>query len=465
MALWQAVLFALMLSALLGIVWQQINNYTESELRDQVAAEMTRLRQAAMSGTLPAQLRQRLSGHVVSSEYYLLTDARQHLIMGNLHYRPTTPGWQVVPLESAVGKDQNDADQVHLLVTHLADGRWLVVGRDNRSLVELGEVLSYSFIELGILAIVLVLLSGGLVGWRYFHRIDTLGARAEGILEGRGELPLIGSGCGDEIDRLAARLNQMLERTRVLMEGMRQVSSNIAHDLRTPLNTMRQRLEASLTENDGDSVPKFVVTQAIDDVDGIQATFRALLRIASVEARQRRSGFEQVELSGLFEHVAETYRPVAEDSGHPFHADIGAGVQMHGDQALLAQSLANLIENALHHTPIGTHIVLGLRQCGGGWMAWVADNGPGIPVGSRQHVLGRFVRLESGRSSPGNGLGLALVAAVADLHGIELTLEDADPGLRVQLQCVERPVSDGVTGRCFAVNKSRPKLCSPVAPA
>lgn len=465
MALWQAGLFALMLSALLGVVWQQINHYAESELRDQVAGEVNSLLQAAAVGTLPAQLQRRLSGHVARSEYYLLTDARQRSIVGNLHYRPAIPGWQLVPLEGAIGKDHSDADQVHLLVTHLTDGRWLVVGRDNRSLAELGEVLSHSFIELGVLAIVLVLLSGGLVGWRYFHRIDTLGARAERVLEGGHELPLIGSGRGDEIDRLAARLNRMLERMRVLMEGMRQVSNNIAHDLRTPLNTMRQRLEASLTGNDADHVPKSVVTQAIEDADDIQATFRALLRIASVEARQRRSGFEPVDLTALFEQVAEIYRPVAEDNGHPFAADIATGVHVLGDRALLAQGLVNLIENALHHTPGGARIALDLRRCAGGWVGSVTDNGPGIPAQSRQHVLGRFVRLESSRSTPGNGLGLALVAAVVDLHGLVLTLNDADPGLRVELQCVECLVEDRAASRGGAVNTSRPKLCSPVAPA
>ncbi|MEY2152022.1 sensor histidine kinase [Rhodanobacter sp. 115] len=447
MAMWQAGLFALMLTALLGVVWQKINHYAESELHDEVVGEVSNLRQAAASGTLPARLRRQLSGHVAASEYYLLTDARQQLIEGNLHYRPTAPGWQIVPLEGAIGADHSDADQVHLLVTHLADGRWLVVGRDNRSLIELGEVLSQSFIELGVLAIALVLLSGGLVGWRYFHCIDTLGARAERVLEGNHELPLIGSGRGDEIDRLATRLNQMLARTQVLMAGMQQVSNNIAHDLRTPLGTLRQRLEASLTRNETGDIPKSVVNQAIDDVDGIQATFSALLRIASVETKQRHSGFDLVDLSALFEHVAETYRPVAEDDGYPFSSDIAAGVQMHGDRSLLTQSLANLIENALHHTPKGTRIVLSLRRCAGGWLGSVTDHGQGIPAALHRHVLGRFVRLESSRSTPGNGLGLALVVAVADLHGIVLQLKDAVPGLRVELQYVERPPRGRLTRR------------------
>ncbi|TAL87632.1 MAG: HAMP domain-containing histidine kinase [Rhodanobacter sp.] len=433
MALWQAGLFALLVSILLGIVWQQINRYTEGELRDQVASEMLSLRTADLDRKLRLQLQQQMAGHAGGSAYYLLSDASGHLIIGNLHYRPRAVGWHVVPLQGAIGKDRGDADQVHLLVTHLPDGRWLVLGRDNRSVIELGEMLTHAFIELGLFAITLVLLSGSLVSWRYLHRVDALGVSAERILEGERELPLSGSGRGDEIDRLATRFNRMLQRMRVLMEGMRQVSNNIAHDLRTPLSMMRQRLETSLLEAPGKTVPASVVHQTIADVDSIQATFRALLRIADVEARQRRSGFEQVDLSALFEHVAETYRPVAEDSDHLFHAEIAGGVHLHGDRALLAQMLANLIENALHHTPAGSSISVRLRNQHGIVTGRIVDNGAGIPAQARDDVLKRFVRMDSSRSAPGAGLGLSLVAAVCDLHGIKLVLGDARPGLIVDL--------------------------------
>jgi len=434
MALWQAGLFALMLSSLLGIVWQQINRYAEGELRGQVVNEMAGLRQSDLEGTLLPRLHQLIAGHVGGSAYYLLTDNNEQPIIGNLRYDPRAPGWHVLPLKGATGRDGSDADQVHLLVVHLADGRWLVLGRDNRSVIELGEVLAHAFIELGLFAISLVLLSGGLLSWRYLHRIDSLGARAEQVLEGEHELPLIGSGRGDEIDRLAGRLNRILERMRVLMEGMRQVSNNIAHDLRTPLSMMRQRLETSLMNSDEGTVPAGVLSQAIDDVDGIQATFRALLRIASVEARQRRSAFDRIDLSALFEDVAGTYRPVAEDNEHRFHTNIAAGAELYGDRALLAQMLANLIENALHHTPPGSTIRVTLLRQQGSVIGRVADDGAGIPGEARNEVLKRFVRLESSRSTPGAGLGLPLVAAVCTLHGIELILGDAQPGLLVELR-------------------------------
>lgn len=441
MALWQAALFALLGAALLGIVWLRINDYAQDELRGKVATEMASLRQADADGTLVVQLRQRLAVLPAGPDYYLLTDAQQRVMAGNLRYRPVAVGWHVLPLRGAIGKDSSDAGQVHLYVAHFPDGRWLVVGRDNRSVVELGEVLGDSFIDVGGLAIVLMLLGGGWASWRYLRRIDALGVRAERVLEGALELPLVGSGRGDELDRLAARLNRLLERMQVLMEGMRQVSNDIAHDLRTPLARTRQRLEASLADGMDATRLRQTIGEAVGDIDDLLATFRALLRIASVEARQRHSGFEMIDLSALFVDIAEIYRPVAEDSGHPFEAHIAAGQRVHGDRALLTQMLVNLVENALHHTPMRSHLRLELQVQAGLVIGRVTDRGPGIPPESHAKVLKRFVRLDSSRNLPGAGLGLALVAAISDLHGIGLVLRDAMPGLMVELRFPDTCVS------------------------
>lgn len=430
MALWQAALFMLLAAALLGVVWQRVNVYAAYELHDKVATELASLRQADADGTLLIQLRQRLLQHPQGPDYYLLADSRGTDLLGNLRYHPARLGWQSVPLRHAVGRDSSDADRVQLFVTRLAHGRWLAVGRDNRQVVELGEVLGKSFIELCALAIALVLLSGGLASWRYLRRIDALGEQAERILEGATSITLRGSGRGDEIDRLARRLNRLLNRVHALMQGLRQVSQDIAHDLRTPLTRTRQQLEASLEAHPGD-VPRAAVTRAINEVDAALETFAALLRIASIEARQRRSGFVRVELSAIVGEVLDIYRPVAEDSGHTLAASITAGLTGHADRALLVQMLANLLDNALTHTPAGTSVYVTLSTQDSRPLLRISDSGPGIPAADLDRVVQRFVRLDRSRSTPGSGLGLSLVAAICDLHGIALSLADAHPGLEL----------------------------------
>ena len=434
LALLQALLFAVFAAALLGVVWRGVNAYAEAQLLDTVRAEVAGLQLAAADATLIKQLQLRMALMPLGPNYFLLTDAGGRRVLGNLRYRPTTRGWHTVPLLGALGADHSDADRVHLFAQRLPDGRWLVVGSDNRSVVELGEVLSGGFLDVGGVAVLLVLISGGLASRRYLKRIDALGEQAERILEGERDVVIRERGRGDEFDRLAGRLNRLLARMQVLMEGMRQVSNDIAHDLRTPLARLRQHLETGLAEAPASSPLRRTVEQALIEVDRLLATFRAMLRIASVEARQRRAGFESVDLSQLFADIAETYRPVAEDRGQRLQASVLAGQRLHGDRTLLAQLLANLVENALHHTPPGSRITLGLAPTPHGLVGRVEDDGPGIPAAARTRVLGRFVRLDSSRSTPGDGLGLALVAAVADLHGIRLTLGDAQPGLRVELR-------------------------------
>jgi signal transduction histidine kinase len=473
LALLQALLFAAFAVVLLGLVWQGVNDYAEAQLHDAVKAEMASLLQAAGDGTLTAQLQQRMAVMPVGPNYYVLSDSRGQRLLGNLTYQPSQPGWHTVALHGALGEDSADADSVRLLATRLTDGRWLVAGSDNRSIIELGEVLGERFLDIGGITILLVLVSGGLVSRRYLKRIDALGERAERILEGEQGLVISSSGRGDEFDRLAARLNRLIARMHGLMDGLRQVANDIAHDLRTPLTHLRQRLEAGLDEAPDPAPLRDTVEQAVIEVDRLLATFRAMLRIASVEARQRQGGFEELDLTLLFVDIADIYRPVAEERGQQLQAAIEAGHHLRGDRALLAQMLANLIENALHHTPPGTCIQLGLKSSHQRLTGYIADNGPGIPAEARTRVLGRFVRLDSSRATPGDGLGLALVAAVADLHDIKLLLADAEPGLLVQLEFardadqgpVDRRANPTPVIERAAVNTSAPNRRNCGAPA
>ena len=318
-------------------------------------------------------------------------------------------------------------------MTPLPGGGLLVVGADTHPREELLEWIVTAFSWAAGTAIAVALAGGLALGLGMSRRVEAVNFAAARIIDGDlGERIAI-RGTGDEFDRLAAQLNRMLDRIQDLMEGLRQVSNDIAHDLRTPLARLRQHLERARDRSGTVCDYEVAVDRAIEETDAILATFGALLRIAQIEAGTRSQGFQTVDLSELGARIHEAYGAVAEDQGRRFDAHIEPGVTVRGDPELLTQMLANLVENALTHSPGGTPISLAISACGESALIIVADRGPGIAEAERTRVLQRFVRLDRSRSTPGNGLGLSLVAAVAELHGIILRLEDDRPGLRVEL--------------------------------
>jgi signal transduction histidine kinase len=228
-------------------------------------------------------------------------------------------------------------------------------------------------------------------------------------------------------------MNLMLDRTQALMDGLRQVSTDIAHDLRTPLGRLRQHLE-SMRDLSGPEALECAIDDALAQVDEVLATFHALLRIGQIEGGAGRARFEAVNLSAVMERVHLAYETAAEDAGKSFDAEIAPDLEVRGDPQLLTQLFANLIENALRHAGEGAQISLGLASVDGAVTATVADNGPGIPTAEHGRVVQRFYRLDASRSTAGSGLGLSLVAAIAELHGADLRLRDNSPGLLVELQ-------------------------------
>jgi signal transduction histidine kinase len=240
------------------------------------------------------------------------------------------------------------------------------------------------------------------------------------------------AGRDDEFDSLSARINAMLDRLAEVMATLRAVTDDIAHDLRTPLTRLRQRLDDLRRAPPGGMEAMIGAAEA--ECDAMLELFAALLRIAQVEAGAQRSAFATFDLSAVAEAVAEVYAPAAEERGQSLAAAIAPGLAAHGDRALVTQLLANLVENAVRHGRAGGHVTLSLAASGGGGAeAVVADDGPGIPEAERERVFRRFHRLDAARATPGAGLGLALVRAVAALHGMTVTLADAAPGLRVRV--------------------------------
>jgi signal transduction histidine kinase len=241
-------------------------------------------------------------------------------------------------------------------------------------------------------------------------------------------------GTNDEFDRLALSLNAMLDRIQALMEGLNQVSSDIAHDLRTPLTRLRQRLELAYRRESDIEALRQALAGAMHDVDAILDTFAALLRIAQIEAHAREGEITQVDIGALAEELVEFYAPLAEEHGHRLRAAVATELYVNGDVELLTQAIANLIENAIRHSDPGIITAAASRE-GDATLVDITDSGPGIPVGLREKVFQRFFRLERSRTTPGTGLGLSLVAAVASMHraGVEFLGDETTFTVRMRI--------------------------------
>jgi len=314
----------------------------------------------------------------------------------------------------------------------LPNGYRLIVGDSLTRINVIDSVLVRSF---GI-AFVGVLLLGGLGGFSLSRtvgrRIASITETAEAIIDGDMASRVPVQGTEDELDRLASTLNRMLDRIAALMDSLRQVSTDVAHDLRTPLTRLRQRLETILGRTDGGD-SRDALESALNDLDDILATFAALLRISQIEGGARRAAFRPVDLTAIATTVVDAFRPSAEEDGQSLEIEPGAPIGIDGDKELLTQMLANLVENALRHAGPGADVRVRCCSMEGQITLSVTDDGPGVPVSERERVFDRFHRLEASRSTPGSGLGLALVAAVARLHGAEATLHDANPGLTARI--------------------------------
>jgi signal transduction histidine kinase len=252
-----------------------------------------------------------------------------------------------------------------------------------------------------------------------------------GIVAGDLSRRIERTGAGDDFDHLSATLNAMLDRIAGLMVNARLVSNDTAHDLRTPLARLRQDLEEAKSQNLTAADYQSVVEHAVAEADLLLETFSTLLRIAQIETGTRRSAFRTRDLSEVVRTVTEAYAPAVEERGRRLQSEIADGVQVNGDRGLLSQLFVNLVENALHHTPPGTTIILRLSRQTNGPIAEVVDTGSGIPEAERAKVFRRFYRLERSRTTAGNGLGLSMVAAIVELHHAAIELLDEGPGLRV----------------------------------
>jgi signal transduction histidine kinase len=366
-----------------------------------------------------------------TADAFLMQDGAHRRIAGNLPVM--TPKAGVLRFSDPLPSDAGRPDE-HVILGRgefLTPTLYVFVGRDlyGAKKAEWAVLRTFGWILLA--SVFLAIACGLLLSQSFLRRLDAITDTCRRIMAGRlGErIPV--HGARNELDQLAATINDMLDRIGALMETLRQVSNDIAHDLRTPLAHLRYRLERARTEAKNTDDYSTAIEDAIADSDKLLAMFAALLRISQIEAGARRAGIEDVELSALLARAGDLYKPVMDDGGHPFDVRPQSTSSVRGDPQLLLQLLANLLDNAIRHTPAGTPIGLSAMMDGARPAIIVADQGPGIPADDRQKVFRRFFRCEQSRTTPGSGLGLSLVSAIVDLHDAEISLLDNDPGLRV----------------------------------
>ena len=360
-------------------------------------------------------------------------------LAGNLDGLPTDAigksGWIDFPYEVDTA-DHTRNHRARAYFTRLTGGFTLLVGRDVEEMRQFAQLIRGSLYIALAMALVIGLGGGLLMSRNFLRRIDTISATSRSIMGGGMSERMPVSGTDDELDRLSKNLNEMLDQIERLMSGMKEVSANVAHDLKTPLTRLRARVEAALREG---SKPAFkaALNETIEEADEMLRIFNALLSIARAEAGNARELFEIVDVSQILEELAELYSPLVEDAKGDLETSIAPDLIVNGDRQLLAQAISNLIDNAIKYAvndgAIGLKVAILAASKNDEIMITVADNGPGISEQDRERVIDRFVRLDASRSQPGSGLGLSLVAGVATLHGGKLELSGEKSGLKASL--------------------------------
>ena len=440
-----AVLLAVSASALAMFLWWAtaglLNRQVQAAIQADAQGLAERARFDGLQG-LQMAVEDRVVANVDDDAIYLLVDGSMRRLAGNLERWPadvTTTG-KLYELDVMRAQIRSLVEVEAFL---LADGSHLLIGRDVQVRVQLRHLLTDALLWAMVIVVAMASVGALLVRSLFRHTLANVSATAGAIAAGDFAKRVKLSGRGDELDQLAEVINDMLDRIGRLMDGVRQVSNAIAHDLRTPITRARTRLEDALIH--ADSVPELraAVERATSDLDGIVGVFQALLRIAEIEAGSRRAAFCRLDVAPLLADVVELYDVVAEEKGVALVSDVQGPLPAYGDAVLIRQAVANLVDNAVKFTPAGGVVRLSGKHTAVGSEIIVLDQGPGIPEADRARATERFFRGEAARHTPGSGLGLSLVQAVAQLHSGFLRLEDADPGLVVVLGLPAPDEADG----------------------
>ena len=422
---------------------------TTAALRDQIHREVSeKLETIAIEAeadgiaAIVQDIDERTAQKGSTNSYYFLGDAQGKKLAGNIDNVEIKSGWQEIVLKdnlNAATANQMDEDhQLWGIGQRLPEGSFLWVGQDSYRVLAAQVAIINSFAWSAGISLLLATLVAIVLSQSFLRRIDNINSTSLAIIDGRLKERIPVRGSKDEIDRLSMNLNRLFDSNQALLQSLKQVSTNVAHDLRSPLARLRQGLEEALFRAKSKNEYEAAITTAIGESDQLLATFAALLRIAQIESGAQKEGFKSVDLSNLLNRIISVYKAVVEDERKELLVTIAENVSCHGDSEMLLQMIVNLLENAIRHTPPKTRISVSLLPGPDGAIVNIADSGFGIPADHREKVFEQFYRLDSSRTSSGNGLGLALVAAVCKLHGIKIELSDNAPGLMVSLAFIKQ---------------------------
>lgn len=371
--------------------------------------------------------------------FYALTDSGKNRIAGNELLSKLLASVELDKSEmtfqdiSSPGASEEHENLLRIAVMVLPSGHHTIVAQTQGSIIELREHTFITLLIAVVATLFLALLSGAYMGRVVLSGVRRIDEGMDQAIASNFTKKIALPAKNDEFMSLTLKLNLMLDRIERLLIGMRQVTDNVAHDLRSPLTRLRSRLEVTLLKSRSEKEYREIMAQVVDDAGELISTFNALLSIAQAEAKVQRDDWAPIDLSQLLEELAELYAVVAEDKAQSFELIVAANATVQGDRQLLAQAVSNLLENAIKYTEARGDIKITLTMQDQQPVITVSDNGPGIPASDKERVLERFQRLDAARSSPGNGLGLSLVNAIAKLHDATLSLNDNKPGLRVSL--------------------------------
>ncbi len=444
LALLYMVVFATSVFILLAFIYWRTAGFMTAQTDETIEAEIAGLaeqyRGSGVNGLISI-IRERVARDPNAKSIYLLTTDDFLKLAGNIETWPkgsrSESGWINFTLNETLGW-QGPERLARARIFEVQGGLRLLVGRDVDELTSLKQVIETA-INWGMgITLALALLGGFLMSRSTTRRIEVINNTSRRIMNGHLSLRIPTRGTDDDFDQLAENLNQMLDRIVYLMEGIRHVSDSIAHDLRTPLTRLRNQLESTLMSVDNDEARE-QAANAVAEADQLLATFNALLRIARLETRGNAADMKPVPLGELVADACELYEAVAEDKEQQFNQSIDATVSIEGDRDLLFQMVSNLIDNAIKYTPEQGSIQVDVRKDGNDVIFEVGDSGIGIPDDEKDNVFQRFYRVGKSRSLPGNGLGLSLVSAVAEIHKGTITLSDhhddpEHPGLVVSIR-------------------------------